>query len=872
MNQFLKGVIWVCIGIIPFLAWLVADSMFFPFITGKNFMFRVLIEIAFSSWLMLAIRDVNYRLRQSILLYVYLGFMIIIGIADAHGVDSHASFWSNYERMEGYITHMHLFAYFLILFAFLKGEKAWTRMMGLFVAANVPVLIEGFMQLLGRPEFFFAKVASYLHTATSTPNLQQTFHDVYSVHMSDSLRLDSSLGNAAYYGIYTLFNFIFAAMLIMKADKFKSKEEKYNFRLFLHKLKFDFRGVISLITLIVSALLVLSSAWAQSVGNTNLSTVVYYVGMLAVLTSVYYFAKGYNAGLIGRGTLSIIAVMNLVQLYYTQTRGSYLGLVGGVMVAVALTIAFKIKRKFDKKIANSILASASFVGTLLVIIFIAWQALSLTANYITSHKDSKLVQSNVFLNRLATINIINPIHGFQLVQDETLTYKDLDKYFGDITIVSRFLNAKIAVQGWHDRPWFGYGQENYKNVFDKYFDPRMYSQEAWFDRTHNVFFDWLVAGGALGLAFYLALYLTPYYIMWLGKNKNKFSLMEKSAISGLLVAYFIHNIFVFDNLISYILFFMVLAYVARRSVDVENLKIEEYSSKNVDNAHLKINKNVERVLMTIIPLTLIAVLYTANWKPFASNLSISKGLQYKQVAQIIASQGNDPTAAIKGTSDVFEYAIGDNNFGKQEALEQYVTAAPEIISIQVSKKELEQSINDAKIKLVSNAFSMMQSYSASNTMPARSLTIYAGALAGLRLYDQSLIVIDKAIAEAPKKQILLNFKAQLLSMLNRKDEAYQTVKKSYLLDVTFKASEDLFFQLAGESKNGKDFESTMKVVKNVSSLPYDDKYVAIYVESKMYPEATKMINEAKKLSLGDATTTNKLNKMLTEMYKSMSTK
>ena len=46
-------------------------------------------------------------------------------------------------------------------------------------------------------------------------------------------------------------------------------------------------------------------------------------------------------------------------------------------------------------------------------------------------------------------------------------------------------------------------------MFAEHYDPRMYKQEPWFDRAHNVFFDWFVAGGVLGLVAYLALYLTP---------------------------------------------------------------------------------------------------------------------------------------------------------------------------------------------------------------------------------------------------------------------------------------------------------------------------------------------------------------------------
>lgn len=895
MNQFLKGLVWTCLGVIPFLAWYVADSMFFPFITGKNFMFRLLVEIALASWLVVAIKEPIYRLRGSLLLYMYSAFILAIGIADAVGIDSHASFWSNYERMEGFVTHIHLFAYFVVLYSFIKSESSWNRLMGLFVAANVPVLMEGFMQLFGRPEFILAKLATV--TATSTPALsavlstiQTTLRSAFSVHMSDSLRVDSSLGNAAYYGIYTLFNLIFAIVLIVKAEKMQvsskkeTQNEKQDQKVSLSKslskrfgvcFKFNFKGISALLILIVASMIVLSSTLIQIIGNTTLSTVVYLTGMIALLTAVYYFAKGYTANNIGRGVLAIIAIMNLIQLYYTQTRGSYLGLVGGIIVATIFFVTFKLKKKAEKILNRNSHNGGSRVRsvfiTLAVLLAMAAVAGALvygTASAIANNKDSNFVKNNVFLNRLATINIINPIKGFELVQNESLTYEDLNKYFGDITIVSRFLNAKIAVEAWHDRPLLGYGQENYKNVFENHFDPRMYSQEAWFDRTHNVFFDWLVAGGIIGLILYLALYLTPFYIMWMGRGRDSFKLVEKSALSGLLVAYFIHNIFVFDNLISYILFFMILAYVAGRVNDEND---NETSTQSKNKKHYEISYTLKTVLPITIAIALIVVIYFVNWRAFAVNLGISKGLQYKQITNILASRQGDVASALSATDNVFDYITDENTFGKQEALEQYITAASELYSIQGSG-DTAAKVNDAKIKLVTNAFMKMDNYVASNTLPARTLTIYAGALAQLGLYDKSLIVLDKALAQTPKKQILLNFKAQLLAAQGKYNEAYKIAKTSYLLDTTFKTSENLFYSYAGQSKNGADFVATIKKVKGTliinNNLPYSEKLLSIYIESAMYKEAIEMLNAQKKV----ATSTEdkaRLKLLETEMYKVM---
>src|SRR3989344_3553367 len=68
----------------------------------------------------------------------------------------------------------------------------------------------------------------------------------------------------------------------------------------------------------------------------------------------------------------------------------------------------------------------------------------------------------------------------------------------ETTTKSRFMIWNMAMQGLKERPILGWGQESFNYVFNKYYDPGMYGQEQWFDRTHNIIFDWLIAGGILG--------------------------------------------------------------------------------------------------------------------------------------------------------------------------------------------------------------------------------------------------------------------------------------------------------------------------------------------------------------------------------------
>ena len=138
MQKVLKNVIWGCLFIVPFIALYISDGgsfdmlhfnssgLFFPFISGKNLVFRSIVEIAFAAWLLLALSDAKYRIKKSPLVIAYGIFMLIILLADIFGVDTRTSLWSNFERMEGFVGHIHLFAYFIVLTSMVSTVEDWT--------------------------------------------------------------------------------------------------------------------------------------------------------------------------------------------------------------------------------------------------------------------------------------------------------------------------------------------------------------------------------------------------------------------------------------------------------------------------------------------------------------------------------------------------------------------------------------------------------------------------------------------------------------------------------------------------------------------------------------------------------------------------
>lgn len=124
------------IFLVPFLPLYISKSIYFPYIAGKNFAFRIAIEFAAALWIVLLWFKKEYRLQNSKIMFSILVFTFVVGLADMIGVNPYISFWSNYERMEGYITILHLVLYFSILKSILRTRRDWTIFLNLFLVAG----------------------------------------------------------------------------------------------------------------------------------------------------------------------------------------------------------------------------------------------------------------------------------------------------------------------------------------------------------------------------------------------------------------------------------------------------------------------------------------------------------------------------------------------------------------------------------------------------------------------------------------------------------------------------------------------------------------------------------------------------------------
>ncbi|MBU2579495.1 O-antigen ligase family protein [Patescibacteria group bacterium] len=226
--------------------------------------------------------------------------------------------------------------------------------------------------------------------------------------------------------------------------------------------------------------------------------------------------------------------------------------------------------------------------------------------------------------------------------------------FTDTTAENRLMTWQAAYWGFKEKPFLGYGYENFYQVFDKYFNPKIYRKAGsvvWFDRGHNIIADRLVTGGLIGLILYLSLLFIPLIYVWRYFYQSKISdrFIVPLIFSLIMIAYFIQNFFIFEALVTYIPLFITIAFLSQFCPDYA----KSFSQ----------SKKPYLVLLTIGVIAFLPVLFSANIKPASAN----KGL----IDAMIYARAQKPQEAYNKFIEVIEMGT-PNNQEYQQQLGEFV--------------------------------------------------------------------------------------------------------------------------------------------------------------------------------------------------------
>ncbi len=261
--------------------------------------------------------------------------------------------------------------------------------------------------------------------------------------------------------------------------------------------------------------------------------------------------------------------------------------------------------------------------------------------------------------------------------------------------ISQFLNDarfsawQIAFNALKEKPILGWGPENFSVGFDKHYDPSLpYLSSAtsdWWDKGHNILLDIGIQAGILGILAYLALLS---YLFWkLQKTKSNENKTEDNkkihitihGIQTALIAYFVANLFSFDNFETYLLFFLIIGYSL-------HLIYGEQKTEITQNHPLQ-KKTEKLIAIFILFFILIIFIWHYNIGPFQINEKIN-----------IASDLKD-NGKCDGAFRIMDKAITQNSFLYVHSRAEYVDFIKSCASLFNSKDN---------ITYTTKALSMMQ--------------------------------------------------------------------------------------------------------------------------------------------------------------------
>lgn len=670
-NNQLKYIVFFGIFAVPFVPFIISSSLLFPFITGKAFAFRIIVECVLAAYIVLALRDATYRPKFSWILGSILTFLIVIGLADIFASNSFKSFWSNYERMEGFITLLHLGAYFLVMSSVLKEQSTWNKLLATTLGASFIMSIYSFFQIAGKI-----------------------------VINQGGVRVDGTLGNASYLGIYMVFHIFFAALLFIRSRE----------------------------------------VWQKVL-------------------------------------LSIVALANLGVLYFTATRGAILGLLGGTLVTFLFLVFKSQKGDGIRKVAlGGLLALTLFIGLFIAV------------------KDLAFVRQSPVLSRFASLSL------------------------AEVKTQGRYFVWPMAIKGFVEKPILGWGQEGFNFVFNKYYDPRMYNQEPWFDRAHNTFLDWLIAGGLLGLLSYLAIVFSLVYYALTAKE-DFLKKGDKAILLGVLSAYMFNNLFVFDQITSYILFFTILAYTHAHTPETKfnwwdkvALKLSNWLSKEKSYP----------IIESITIIVLVLILYFANFVPWR---------QSESLLNLLALSNQGTLAKYEDYSTL----LSKNSLGFSENLEhisQLVIASNANPNIPPDTKQKLFELND-------KAFLKHLERVPNDT---RYRLFYGLFLSRFGWYGKAVDQLKIAREFSPnKQQVLFELTSNLIAD-GKLEEALEVAKTAHELEPNYAEARFIYgLTLLAAGQN----ELSQKVFADtpIEKIILDDRYVSVLAMLKKYDELIAVVEK-----------------------------
>lgn len=430
--------------------------------------------------------------------------------------------------------------------------------------------------------------------------------------------------------------------------------------------------------------------------------------------------------------ISILA-LNCLTLILSGTRAAWIGLAFGVsfLFFVWFFSALTIELKIRKLIIFGVFFFCAFL-----FLFVLFQ-------------DALSLDKNLFFQRaLSVFNVDTLFHS------------------------ARFPIWQIAVDGWKEKPIFGWGPESFTYVFDKYFKTEhleFIGENFHYDKPHNKILEITAASGIIGLLSYLAIFFVIFYMLWKSRKTKPIIALVFSAF---FISYFIANLFSFDTLGTYLIFFLALGFL-------ENSVFKHIgNSVSKKETEFPVNKNKKFLkLILISPFILLSLItfFQLNFKPTSASLAFVRAVNETDFRKNLLGY----------QEGISKNTFYDNDF-EREAARQLIF----VLENHQPPREIEKKIVETLVGLQSSLEKKLEA-------PERHFLETYELLARI---NERIYLLEQDQEALEKMEEIINY---ALAFNEHKPELYRLLGKKEIFQGNFSRGEE-YFQKSLE-KTGQSF-------------------------------------------------------------------
>lgn len=277
-----------------------------------------------------------------------------------------------------------------------------------------------------------------------------------------------------------------------------------------------------------------------------------------------------------------VFIISSIAVLMTAVRGSLLGYGAGLLV-----FAYLWSRQSGSRFAKKALVGLMGFGVIFIIFSLLFH-------------NSSFVKNSKYLSRITSLSPTS------------------------VTVKTRFWAWEAGIKGWSEdakRIVLGWGPENFNFPFSKNFNPNFYAgvgSETVFDRAHNMFVEVLVTMGLIGFAAYLNIFASVFLFLRRLMKRSDTAIYAMGFVP-LVIAYMVHNSFIFDAASNLILFFGILGFISYLN------KNEEKDEKIKEGAIIK-NKSALNILSIALAVGVAILIYKINILPSKANYATTRGI------------------------------------------------------------------------------------------------------------------------------------------------------------------------------------------------------------------------------------------------------